>query len=98
MNKHISSNDLVAPKVTTGPITGSHKAYTNPETAPDLRVPQRHVPLTETASEAPIPLYDTSGPYTDPNATIDVERWLDRTRIEWAVSYTHLTLPTICSE
>ncbi len=83
MNKHISNSDLVAPKVTTGPITGSHKAYTNPEAAPDLRVPQRHVPLTEAAGEAPIPLYDTSGPYTDPDATIDVERGLDRTRIDW---------------
>jgi phosphomethylpyrimidine synthase len=83
MNKHISANDLVAPKVTTGPITGSRKIYSNPESAPDLRVPHREVPLTETASEAAVPLYDTSGHYTDPNATIDVERGLDRTRIEW---------------
>ena len=83
MNKHISSNDLVAPKVTTGPITGSRKTYSNPEAAPDLRVPHREVPLTEVAGEAPVPLYDTSGPYTDPEATIDVERGLARTRVEW---------------
>ena len=83
MNKHISTNDLVAPKVTTGPITGSRKTYSNPEAAPDLRVPHREVPLTEVAGEAPVPLYDTSGPYTDPNATIDVERGLARTRVEW---------------
>jgi phosphomethylpyrimidine synthase len=83
MNKHIAANDLVAPKVTTGPITGSRKTYSNPESAPDLRVPHREVPLTEVAGEAPVPLYDTSGPYTDPDATIDVERGLDRARIEW---------------
>ncbi|MBV8836777.1 MAG: phosphomethylpyrimidine synthase ThiC, partial [Alphaproteobacteria bacterium] len=83
MNKHIAADDLVAPKVTTGPITGSRKTYSNPEAAPDLRVPHREVPLTEVAGEAPVPLYDTSGPYTDPEATIDVERGLARTRIEW---------------
>jgi phosphomethylpyrimidine synthase len=83
MNKHIAANDLVAPKVTTGPITGSRKTYSNPESAPDLRVPHREVPLTEVAGEAPVPLYDTSGPYTDPDATVDVERGLDRARIEW---------------
>ena len=80
MNKHISKTDLASPKVTTGPISGSHKTYTTPDTAPDLRVPLREVPLTETAGEPPVPLYDTSGPYTDPNATIDVEQGLPRTR------------------
>jgi phosphomethylpyrimidine synthase len=83
MNKHISKTDLVSPKVTTGPISGSHKAYTTPDTAPDLRVPLREVALTEAAGEPPVPLYDTSGPYTDPNATIDVEQGLSRTRQDW---------------
>src|SRR5262249_38087012 len=27
--------------------------------------------------------YDTSGPYTDPDATIDVEKGMPRTRIDW---------------
>ena len=61
MNKHISSNDLVAPKVTTGPITGSRKTYSNPEAAPDLRVPHREVPLTEAAGEAPVPVIEDRG-------------------------------------
>ena len=38
MNKHIKANDLVAPKVTTGPITGSRKIHVSPEAAPDIRV------------------------------------------------------------
>ena len=83
MNKHISETDLVSPKVTTGPISGSHKAFTTPDTAPDLRVPRREVALTEAAGEPPIPLYDTSGPYTDPNVTIEVEQGLSRTRQDW---------------
>jgi phosphomethylpyrimidine synthase len=83
MNKHIAADDLVSPKVTTGPISGSRKTYTTPDAAPDLRVPLREVPLTEAAGEPPVPLYDTSGPYTDPNATIDVEKGMPRTRIDW---------------
>src|SRR5215475_1570454 len=83
MNKHISQTDLVSPKVTTGPISGSRKTYTTPDTAPDLRVPLREVALTEAAAEPPVPLHDTSGPYTDPKATIDVEKGLPRTRQGW---------------
>src|SRR5882757_4805034 len=81
MNVHERS--VVTPKVTTGPIAGSHKIYVAPEAAPDLRVPLREVVLTEAAAEPPVPIYDPSGPYTDDQATIDVEAGLARTRIEW---------------
>ncbi len=81
MNVHERS--VAPPKVTTGPIAGSHKIYVAPEAAPDLRVPLREVVLTEAAAEPPVPIYDPSGPYTDAQATIDVEAGLARTRIEW---------------
>ena len=81
MNVHERS--VVTPKVTTGPIAGSHKIYVAPEAAPDLRVPLREVVLTEAAAEPPVPIYDPSGPYTDAQAAIDVEAGLARTRIEW---------------
>jgi phosphomethylpyrimidine synthase len=81
MNVHERS--VVPPKVTTGPIAGSHKIYVAPEAAPDLRVPLREVVLTEAAAEPPVPIYDPSGPYTDAQATIDVEAGLPRIRIEW---------------
>ena len=81
MNVH--ERGVVTPKVTTGPIAGSRKVYVAPDAAPDLRVPVREVVLTEAAAEPPVPVYDPSGPYTDPNATIDVDAGLPRTRIEW---------------
>ncbi len=81
MNVHERS--VATPKVTTGPIAGSRKIYVAPEAAPDLRVPLREVVLTEAAAEPPVPIYDPSGPYTDAQATIDVEAGLPRTRIEW---------------
>jgi phosphomethylpyrimidine synthase len=81
MNVHERS--VVTPKVTTGPIAGSRKIHVAPEAAPDLRVAMREVVLTEAAAEPPVPIYDPSGAYTDPSATIDVEAGLARTRIEW---------------
>ena len=83
MNKPISAADLVTPKVTTGPLVGSRKIYSQPEAAPDLRVPLREIVLTEASGEPPLPVYDTSGLYTDDNVAIDVEKGLKRTRIEW---------------
>jgi phosphomethylpyrimidine synthase len=83
MNKPLSESDLATPKVTTGPIAGSRKIYSVPETSPDLRVPLREVALSEGAGEAPVRIYDPSGVYTDNDAAIDVEKGLKRTRIEW---------------
>ena len=83
MNKPVSPNDLVTPKVTTGPIQGSRKIHVTPDAAPDLRVPLREIVLTPAANEAPIPVYDTSGTYTDNYAVIDVEQGLKRARTEW---------------
>src|SRR6202522_656670 len=83
MNKHIPESDLATPKVTTGPIMGSRKIYARPDTAPELKVPLREVALDASSGEPPVPVYDPSGPYTDPDATLDLEKGLPRTRIEW---------------
>jgi phosphomethylpyrimidine synthase len=83
MNKPLSESDLATPKVTTGPIAGSRKAYATPDSAPDLRVPVREIVLSKESGEPPLPLYDTTGPYTDNDAAIDVEKGLKRARVEW---------------
>src|SRR5437660_801525 len=83
MNKPITASDLVTPKVTTGPLVGSRKIYSKPEAAPDLRVPLREIVLSEGAKEPNLPVYDTTGVYTDSDAVIDVENGLKRPRIEW---------------
>lgn len=57
-----------------GPYPGSRKAYEQ-GSRPDLRVPYRELLQGPTPSEAgpldnpPIPLYDTSGPYSDPEVS-----------------------------
>jgi phosphomethylpyrimidine synthase len=83
MNKPLSESDFETPKVTTGPIGGSRKIYSTPEAAPDLRVPLREIALTKESGEPNLPVYDTTGPYTDNDVAIDVEKGLKRTRIEW---------------
>ena len=49
MNKPVTAQDLITPKVTTGPLVGSRKIYSNPEAAPELRVPLREIVLSEGA-------------------------------------------------
>jgi len=68
----------VEPPVTTGPITGSRKIYR--EVGADLRVPARRVDLTNGEH---FDLYDTSGPYTDPQACIDLHNGLLPLRAPW---------------
>ncbi|MDR3420072.1 MAG: phosphomethylpyrimidine synthase ThiC [Xanthobacteraceae bacterium] len=80
----MAPTDLATPKVTTGPIAGSRKAYARPDAAPELRVPLREIALDASSGEPPFPVYDPSGPYTDPDAAIDVERGLPRPRSAWA--------------
>ncbi|OZM82592.1 phosphomethylpyrimidine synthase ThiC [Pseudonocardia sp. MH-G8] len=68
----------VAPSVTTGPVRGSHKAYVD---GPDgLRVPVRRIALSTGEHHD---VYDTSGPYTDDTAAIDVRAGLAPLRAPW---------------
>ena len=83
MNKPFASSEFETPKVTTGPLPSSRKIFAIPEAAPDLRVPLREIIFREGAGEPNLPVYDTSGPYTDPAVAIDVNAGLPRSRIAW---------------
>jgi phosphomethylpyrimidine synthase len=72
----------------TRAFPNSRKVYVT-GSRPDLRVPMREVTLTPTQTtlgeeeNPPVMLYDTSGPYTDPNARIDLIRGLADVRSTW---------------
>jgi phosphomethylpyrimidine synthase len=68
-------------KVTTGPIRGSRKIWV--EGRGGVRAAMRQVELERSSGEAPVTLYDTSGPYTDPEARIDIMAGLPELRREW---------------
>ncbi|TDD88782.1 phosphomethylpyrimidine synthase ThiC [Saccharopolyspora karakumensis] len=72
--------------ITTGPIEGSRKVFSSTETG--LRVPFRRIELTNGEH---LDVYDTSGPYTDDNATVDVHSGLPRTRAGWQDGREHST-------
>ncbi|MFG2696641.1 phosphomethylpyrimidine synthase ThiC [Kitasatospora sp. NPDC048407] len=61
------------------PTPAWRKAYRQ-GSRPDLRVPYREVHLTDGRT---VPLYDTSGPYTDPDLPTDVRRGLPALRDGW---------------
>ena len=82
MNKP-ENRDAFAPQVTTGPLIGSRKVYAHGCAHPDLRVPFREVALHPSAGEPPLTIYDPSGPYTDPAASIDINEGLPRIREAW---------------
>jgi phosphomethylpyrimidine synthase len=80
MNKPISAKDVAPPKVTTGPLPGSRKVHSAPEGHDDVSVPFREIALTDGTS---FRVYDTSGPYSDGQAEIDVNRGLPPLRERW---------------
>jgi phosphomethylpyrimidine synthase len=53
---------------------------------PELRVPFREVALHPSANEPPLTIYDPSGPYTDADASIDIDSGLPRTRAAWVMA------------
>ncbi|MEP6695982.1 MAG: phosphomethylpyrimidine synthase ThiC [Pseudonocardiales bacterium] len=65
--------------VSTGPLSAGHKIYLQ-GSRQDIAVPMREVPLSTGDSMV---LYDTSGPYTEAGADIDVRRGLAAVRADW---------------
>ena len=72
----------------TQPFTASKKIYIE-GSRDDIHVPMREVTCTPTITDAgeeenpPITVYDTSGPYTDPQVDIDLLRGLPEVRESW---------------
>ncbi len=70
------------------PFARSEKIYVQ-GSRPDIRVPMRQISLDDTSTDfgaevnAPVVVYDTSGPYTDPTVTIDVRKGLGDVRSSW---------------
>lgn len=70
------------------PLPRSRKVYVQ-GSRPDIRVPMREISQSDTPAgmgaerNAPVYVYDTSGPYTDPEARIDIRSGLSTLRENW---------------
>src|ERR1700677_3364608 len=93
MSRNTSHKDVM-PKTTTTfaalplPFPSSRKKYMTGGRG-DIRVPIREISLAPThhskwvEQNPPLPVYDCSGPYTDPDAEIDLARGLPALRSPW---------------
>ena len=87
MNAPVRPKDLPngsPASVTTGPVQGSRKVYAEAPGRPDIRVPYREIALSD-PKEEPVRVYDPSGPYTETDAAIDLEKGLAPVREPWIV-------------
>ncbi len=95
-------------KITRDPFPASKKIYV-PGKIHDIKVAMREITLTDTRlkfnpsagveKNAPVTVYDTSGPYTDPSVEIDVKAGLPKLRESWIVERGDTTqLDSISSE
>ncbi|WP_326522484.1 phosphomethylpyrimidine synthase ThiC [Archangium lipolyticum] len=92
-SKSLKVDGKVLEGITRGPLPASRKVYVPGVLHPDLRVPMREISQTPTrhghgpeAKETPNPsilVYDSSGPYTDPEASLDLRAGLPAVRAEW---------------
>ncbi|MEE9589736.1 MAG: phosphomethylpyrimidine synthase ThiC [Hyphomicrobiaceae bacterium] len=82
MNRHTPTVGIAPFEVTTGPLAASRKVYTRPDEHSDVNVPFREIALGD-PDEPTFRVYDTSGPYTEQNTTIDVDTGLPRRREAW---------------
>ncbi len=89
---------------------GSEKIYVNGTLYPEMRIAMRQINLTPTVTvdkngekvmtpNDSVVVYDTSGPYTDPDITIDINQGLPRIREQWLATDPDLEqLPDITSD
>jgi len=95
-NRHGATDTKV--EISTNPISpNSQKIYVNGTLHKDIKVPFREISLSPSTTvtgngngnghhkedESSILVYDTSGPYTDPDAKIDIREGLEPIRQPW---------------
>src|SRR3989441_6367075 len=90
-----NSQDGAKPNgITSQPLPASHKVYIQSSHRADVHVPMRAITLSNShggingnrhgeSANAPVMVYDTSGPYTDPNAQTDIRKGQKPLRLDW---------------
>ncbi|MCC7215583.1 MAG: phosphomethylpyrimidine synthase ThiC, partial [Burkholderiales bacterium] len=91
-NDRFFARDAKVDAAAVAPLPASRKIYVQ-GSRPDLNVPMREIAQSDTPSSSvdnegaeknpPLAVYDCSGPYTDPDAKIDIRRGLPPLRAAW---------------
>jgi phosphomethylpyrimidine synthase len=93
VEKSLQLDESALGGISRGPLPESQKIYARGTLHPFLRVPMRqinqtptrlgHGPTARAVQNPSLVIYDSSGPYTDPTAAIDVRKGLEPTRLDW---------------
>ncbi|MFL6719134.1 MAG: phosphomethylpyrimidine synthase ThiC, partial [Burkholderiaceae bacterium] len=87
-NPHFLAATAQVDEAAVQPLPNSRKIYVE-GSRPDIRVPMREISQSDTPASfgaepnPPVYVYDTSGPYTDPEAQIDIRSGLAPLRAGW---------------
>jgi phosphomethylpyrimidine synthase len=90
-----STNGSQTNLITSKPLPASHKIYVQSQRRPDVGVAMRAIHLSNAGAvhngngdqiHGPLTVYDTSGPYTDPNIDTDIRQGLKPLRSDWILS------------
>jgi phosphomethylpyrimidine synthase len=87
-NDQFFARDAKVDAAAVAPLPSSRKIHVE-GSRPDVRVPMREIAQSDTPASfgaeknPPIVVYDTSGPYTDPDASIDIRKGLPALRARW---------------
>src|SRR4029453_6279550 len=87
-NDRFFARDAKVDSAAVAPLPASRKIYVE-GSRPDIRVPMREIAQSDTPASfgaeknPPLAVYDTSGPYTDPGAAIDIRKGLPPLRARW---------------
>jgi len=95
--------------ISRGPLPASRKVHVSGTLHPDVRVPMREISQTPTrhghgagekvTANPPVYVYDSSGPYTDPSAQLDLRQGLPALRESWILGRNDTeALPGVSSE
>ncbi|ADO72470.1 phosphomethylpyrimidine synthase ThiC [Stigmatella aurantiaca] len=95
-SKSLKVDGKVLEGITRGPLPASRKVYVPGELHAGLRVPMREISQTPThhghgqegkvTANPPVVVYDSSGPYTDPEARIELREGLPALRSDWILA------------
>jgi phosphomethylpyrimidine synthase len=92
MSTSINQNGPEKNGITTQPLPASNKAYVHSHYRPDISVAMRAITVSSAQGHGtdrsghvnpPLMVYDTSGPYTDPNVETDIRKGLEPLRLAW---------------
>ncbi|MFT3707597.1 MAG: phosphomethylpyrimidine synthase ThiC [Archangium sp.] len=88
--KRLAVDEAALARITRTPFSQSSKIYVGGTRFPELRVPMREVSQSDTkhadgrvTHNAPVTIYDCSGPFSDPTVEIDLRRGLPALRESW---------------